>query len=96
MPRTLAPVTSLRRCDRIAAKPREADSIKQAQCVFMQKLEMVAPLPNVDSETVRKYKATFRAPLSDSTQKVLQLLLGGEFDPVVMNLDMVGLYVVAN
>jgi hypothetical protein len=30
-------------------------------------LEMVVPSPNVDSEMVRKYKATFRAPLSDST-----------------------------
>ncbi|CAD6341147.1 unnamed protein product [Miscanthus lutarioriparius] len=95
-PRTPAPVTLLRRCDRIAAKPREADSTKQAQCVLMQKPGMVAPSPNVDSETVRKYKATFRAPLSDSTQEVLQLLFGGEFDPVAMNLDMVGLDEVAN
>jgi hypothetical protein len=57
----------------------------------MQKLGVEAPSPNVDSETVRKYKATFRAPLSDSTHEALQLLLGGEFDPVAMNLDMIGL-----
>jgi hypothetical protein len=62
----------------------------------MQKLGMVAPSPNVDSETVRKYKATFRAPPSDSTHEALQLLLGVEFDPVGMNLDMVGLDEVAN
>ena len=88
-PRTSGPVTSLQRSDRIAAKPREADSTKQ-------KLGMVAPSPNVDSETVHKYKATYRAPLSDSTQEVLQLLFGGEFDPVAMNLDMVRLDEVAN
>ena len=95
-PRTSGPVTSLQRSDRIAAKPREADSTKQAQCVLMQKLGMVAPSPNVDSETVRKYKATFRAPLSDSTQEALQLLFGGEFDPVAMNLDMIRLDEEAN
>ncbi|CAD6262766.1 unnamed protein product [Miscanthus lutarioriparius] len=53
-PRTSAPITSLRRSDRIATKPREADSTKQAQCVLMQKLGIVAPSSNVDSETVRK------------------------------------------
>jgi hypothetical protein len=51
---------------------------------------MEAPSPNVDSETVRKYKATFRAPLSDSTGEAFQLLLGREFDPIAMNLDMIG------
>ena len=62
----------------------------------MQKLGMVAPSPNVDSEMMSKYKATFRAPLSDSTPEALQLLFSGEFDPVAMNLDMVGLDEVAN
>ena len=62
----------------------------------MQKLGMVAPSPNVDSEMVRKYKATLKAPLSDSTQEALQLLFGGEFDPVAMNLDMIGLDEEAN
>ena len=62
----------------------------------MQKLGMVAPWPNVDSETVCKYKTTFRAPLSDSTQEALQLLFGGEFDLVAMNLDMIGLDEEAN
>ena len=57
---------------------------------------MEAPSPNVDSETVRKCRTIFRAPLSDSTQEALQLLLGGEFDPLAMNLDMVGLDEVAN
>jgi hypothetical protein len=57
----------------------------------MQKLRVVAPSPNVDSETVRKYKATFRVPLSDDTHEALQLLLDGEFDPIAMNLDVIGL-----
>jgi hypothetical protein len=52
---------------------------------------MVAPSPNVDSETVRKYKATFQGPLSLSKQEALDLLFGGDFDPLALNLDMVGL-----
>jgi hypothetical protein len=90
-PRTPAPVTSLRRSERIAAQPREADITKQAQRVLMNKLGLDAPSPNVGSDTVRKYKAAFREPLSDSTHDALQFLLGGEFDPVVMRLNMIGL-----
>jgi hypothetical protein len=56
----------LRRSERIAAQPREADTTKQAQRVFWE-------------------------PLSDSTHDALQLLLGGEFDPVAMELNMIGL-----
>ena len=84
-------VLSLRCSDRLAAKPREADSTKQAQFVLMQKLGVVASSPNVNSEMVRKYKPTFQAPLSASKQEALQLLFGGEFDPLAMNLDMVGM-----
>ena len=76
---------------RIAAQPREADSTKQAQRVLIQKLGFEAPSPNVGSDTVRKYKAAFREPLSDSTYHALQLLFGGDFDPVAMKLDMIGL-----
>jgi hypothetical protein len=57
----------------------------------MHKLGVVASSPNVDSEMVPKYKSTFQAPLSASKQEVLQLLFGGEFDSVAMNLDMVGM-----
>jgi len=81
----------LRRSERIATTPREADSTKQAQLVLMQKLGVAAPSPVVDSETVRKYKTTFREPLSESNQEALQLLFGGQFDPVAMNLNMLGL-----
>jgi hypothetical protein len=56
----------------------------------MQKLGMVAPSPNVDSETVRKYKAIFQGPLSPYKQEALDLLFGGDFDPLALNLDMVG------
>jgi hypothetical protein len=55
----------------------------------MQKLGMVAPSPNDDSETVRKYKAIFQGPLSPSKQEALDLF-GGDFDPFALNLDMVG------
>ena len=58
-PRTPLSILSLRRSECLDAKPREADSTKQAQCVLMQKLRVVASSPNVDSETVRKYKSTF-------------------------------------
>jgi hypothetical protein len=90
-PRTPTPVTSLRRSERIAAQPREADITKQAQRVLMNKLGLEAPSPNVGSDTVRKYKAAFRDPLSGSTHDTLQLLLGGKFDPVAMELNMIGL-----
>jgi len=90
-PRTPVSVQSLWRSERLAAKPREADSTKQAQCVLMQKLGVVASSPNIDSEMVRKYKSTFWEPLSASTQEALQLLFGGEFDSLAMNLDMVGM-----
>ena len=59
--------------------------------MLMQKLGVVASSPNVDSETVHKYKSTFQAPLSASKQEALHLLFSGEFDPLVMNLDMVGM-----
>jgi hypothetical protein len=54
-------------------------------------IRLEAPSPNVGSDTVRKYKAVFQEPLSDSTNDTLQLLLGGEFDPVAMELNMIGL-----
>jgi hypothetical protein len=57
----------------------------------MNKLGLEASSPNVGSDTVRKYKAVFWEPLSDSTHDALQLLLGGEFDPVAMELNMIGL-----
>jgi hypothetical protein len=52
--RTPAPVASLRRSERIAAQPREADTTKQAHHVLMNKLGLEAPSPNVGSDTVRK------------------------------------------
>ena len=70
-PKTSVSVLSLWRSERLAAKPREADSTKHAQCILMQKLGVIASSPNVDSETVRKYKSTFQAPLSASKQEAL-------------------------
>jgi hypothetical protein len=65
------------------------------QCVLIQKLGFEAPSRHVGSDTVRKYKAAFREPLSDSTHDALHLL-GEDFDLVAMNLDMTGLYDEAN
>jgi hypothetical protein len=90
-PRTPAPITLLRHSECIAAQPREADVTKQAQHVLMNKLGLEAPSSNVGSDTVHRYKAAFREPLSDSTHDALQLLLGGEFDLVAMELNMIGL-----
>jgi hypothetical protein len=90
-PRTPAPVTSLWHSERIAAQSREADITKQAQRVLINKLGLEAPSPNIASDTVRKYKAAFREPLPDSSHDALQLLLGGEFDPVAIELNIIGL-----
>lgn len=57
----------------------------------MQKLGVVPPSLTVDSETVRKYKTTFREPLTKSSHEALQLLLGGNFNPIALNLNMLGL-----
>jgi hypothetical protein len=58
-PRTSISLFALRCSERLAAKPREPDSTKQAQSVLMQKLGIVVASPGIDSATVRKYKATF-------------------------------------
>lgn len=75
--RTPAAAQSLRRSERIAAAPREADSTKQAQLVLMQKLGVAPPSHAVDAEVVREYKAAFRQPLSEASLDALQMLLGG-------------------
>jgi hypothetical protein len=51
---------------------------------------MVVSSPTVGSDTVDRYKATFRAPLSPTKEEALQTLFGDDFDPVAMNLDMIG------
>lgn len=88
-PKTPPSVLSLRRSDRLAAKPRDVDSTRQAQCVLMRKMGVVIASLGVDSEPVRKYKVTFQALLSVSKKEALQLIFGGDFDPVAMNLDMI-------
>lgn len=59
--------------------------------VLMQKLGVAPPLATIGSDTVRKYKSAFRQPLSDASHDALQLLLGDGFDPIAVNLDMLGL-----
>lgn len=89
--RTPAKELSLRRSMRIAAAPREADSTRQVQLVLMHKLGVTPRSPGLDLETVRKYKNTFGQPLLEASHEALQLLLGAEFDPVTLKLNMLGL-----
>jgi hypothetical protein len=44
-PRTPVSILSLQRSERLAAKPHEADSTKQAQCVLMQKHAQCVLMP---------------------------------------------------
>jgi hypothetical protein len=88
--RTPMLVWSLCRSECLSRKAAHPNSTEQAQCVLMQKLGVIANSPNVGSETIRKYKATFQTPLSTSKQEALQMLFSEDFDPVTMNLDMIG------
>lgn len=74
---------------RLAAKPHEADSTKQAQKILLQKLGTVV-LPPVDSKVIKKFRATFSEPLSASKHEALQVLFNGDFDPASLGLDAVG------
>jgi len=80
----------MRRSERIARKPRAANSTLQAQNVLKQKLGIAVDYNVVDDEIVEKFQATFVAPLSANKQEALEALFGDGFDPMAMNLDMVG------
>jgi hypothetical protein len=56
----------------------------------MNKLGIASPSAVIGSDTVRKYKAAFREPISAASHDALQLLLGDHFDPIAMNLNMLG------
>lgn len=91
--RTCTPVhaQSMRRSVRIAATPREDNATKQAQAVLKWKLGVAPPAASPDPDVVRDYMSAFRQPLSEASHEALQLLLGGDFDLVAMNLNMLGL-----
>ena len=44
----------------------------------------------MDDGIVEKFRAIFATPLSANKQEALQVLFGDGFDPVAMNLDLVG------
>jgi hypothetical protein len=82
---------TMRRSERIPRKLRAANSTLQAQNVLKQKLGITVDYNDVDDEIVEKFRPTFAAPLSADMQEALETLFGDGFDPVAMNLDMVGL-----
>ena len=68
---------TLRRSERLARKPRAANSTLQAHNVLMQKLGVAVDTNAVDAEVVEKFRVTFAAPLSASKQEALHVLCFG-------------------
>jgi hypothetical protein len=56
----------------------------------MNKLGIASPLATINSDMVRKYKQAFAQPISDASHDTLQILLGHSFDPIALNLNMLG------
>lgn len=88
--RTPRSVPSIRRRGSLAAKPRAANSTKQAQSVLLKKLGVHVDDASVDSEIQRKFKETFRGNMSVRKQQALQILFSSELDPAALGLDMTG------
>jgi hypothetical protein len=82
---------TLRHSGRITAKPRVANTTRQAQNVLMKKLGIDVDEDVVDSEIEPKFRATFQGPMSTNKQQALRILFNGDFDPAAMDLDMVEL-----
>ena len=90
-PKTPAP-TLLRRSARLARILREPDCTVQARVVLLKKLGIQPPLnPPLGSQTVALCRKAFQQPLSDACHDNLEVLLGGRFDPITLNLNMLGL-----
>lgn len=90
--RTKTPATqALRRSVRIASALRESNTTTQAQSVLLKKLGVAPPSPAMGPDTAMLCRNAFRQPLSDTSHDNLQRLLGGHFDPIAMNLNMLGL-----
>jgi hypothetical protein len=84
-------IHSIRRSGRLAAKPRAANSTKQAQSVLLKKLGVHVNEDAVDSDIQQKFKEMFHGPMSTRKQQAFQILFSGDFDPTAMELDMAGL-----
>jgi hypothetical protein len=60
--------------------------------VLLKKLGIQPPLnPPLGSQTVALCRKAFQQPLSDACHDNLEVLLGGRFDPITLNLNMLGL-----
>jgi hypothetical protein len=81
-------ICTLRRSGHIAAKPRVANTTRQAQNVLMKKLGIDVDEDAGDSEIECKFRATFQGPMSANKQQALQIPFNGDFDPAAMDLDM--------
>ena len=89
--KTPAP-TMLRRSARLARTTREPDCTVQARVVLLKKLGLQPPeQTSLGAETVTLCRKIFQNPLSDACHDNLKVLLGGRFDPIAMNLNMLGL-----
>ena len=82
----------LRRSARLARTTREPDCTVQARVVLLKKLGLQPPeQTSLGAETVTLCRKIFQNPLSDACHDNLEVLLGGRFDPIAMNLNMLGL-----
>jgi hypothetical protein len=88
--RTLVSIHSLRRSGRIAARPRAANTIRQAQNVLLRKLGIEVEEDAVDSEVESKFKVIFHH-MSANKQQQLEILLNCKLDLAAMDLDLTGL-----
>ncbi|KAG0526126.1 hypothetical protein BDA96_06G118600 [Sorghum bicolor] len=88
--RTPRSARSVRRSGRIAAKPRVANSTKQAQSVLLKKLGIQVDDAAVDSEIQRKFKETINGDMSVRKQRALQVLFSGDLDPASLGVEPVG------
>jgi hypothetical protein len=85
--KTPVSIGSLRRSRRLAARPRAANSTRQAQIVLMKKLGMAVDATDADSDIDLKFRAAFSGPISARKQQALQIIFSGDFDPTALGLD---------
>lgn len=66
--RTPVSIGSLRRSGRLVAKPRAANTTRQAQLVLSKKLGIAIKETAVDADIESKFKAAFRGDISEKKQ----------------------------
>jgi hypothetical protein len=88
--RMLRSARSIRRSVRLVAKPRAANSTKQAQSVLLKKLGVHVDDASVDSDIQRKFRETINGNMSVRKQRALQILFSGDFDPEALGIGSAG------